>query len=509
MKQYNIEFFDTDFSFIDHSTISGDSLKLSFDYLDPENNKIKLLPPCKGDVNQYIRICGDGAELWGIVTKKDISKLKSGGTIEYTYRDFEDLMDTDIVVDTDRIGVGTMEAFIADTISALYIENADTCQNIPGLTVETISETTDWELDLTPDDEADHYCKAKLLDDIILPAFKTEFIRVLFRFDIGKRKITAEISVCERAEISFETALPNILTSSIKYKLAKKEINKDEIYNKKHYETYVTYYLHPDGTFDTVNADRITPVVRKLETVSTKTAAEYEEKWSGTLTSAANTISSDQAKLDKEEEIDEAAILKEIEAVDTINKIPGVHIEINEATGRVTHFSRSSIVYEEVENESGGLTVIIKDSYDDQAESYTEVENEEGGLTVTLKNIYPDEEPYSKELLLSIIETYATTEMYREQCAQLALEEFLEKAATKAEKTFKANKYENNIELQCLNDDTMLNPLSLEIGQIVNVIDNDNVYQTILSGRKTEKGCTTLIFGTDRLEITKKLKGRA
>ncbi len=461
MRPYNIEFFDTSFNFIDHNTVDGDSLKLSFDYLDPENNKIKLIPPCTGDVNHYIRICGNGADIWGIITKKDIGKVDSGGTIEYTFKDFENYLDIDVLVDTDRIGVGSLEQFISDTITELYIENDDALQNIPGLTTEVLTTTTDWDLDLEPEEEGDHYCKAKLLDDIILPAFKQNFVRVVFKVDIGLLKITASISVCENDVLNYETRLPNVISSSIKYKQKKKEINKDIVCNKKNYETSVIFYLHTDGTHDTEDEDRVSPVVRKIETVSTKTAEEWEEKYVKDLTSANNTLNSSQSTLDKGETLSDEALEKLINSVALLNDIPDLVITINTTTGRLTGMS-----------------------YKSQTMSYT------------------------KEALQTIIDEYAITDDYFSQCKVIAWDEFMEKATTKADKTFSANKYENNIEIKTLSDDTMLNPLSMEIGQIINVIDGNDSFQTILSGRKTDKGCTTLIFGTQRIELTKILKGR-
>ena len=52
-------------------------------------------------------------------------------------------------------------------------------------------------------------------------------------------------------------------------------------------------------------------------------------------------------------------------------------------------------------------------------------------------------------------------------------------------------------------DDTMINPLSMEIGQIVSIIHNGVSYDSILTGKEIHGGLVKLIFGTIRLELTK------
>lgn len=89
----------------------------------------------------------------------------------------------------------------------------------------------------------------------------------------------------------------------------------------------------------------------------------------------------------------------------------------------------------------------------------------------------------------------------------IVVKTFEEVALEKATETFGKNKYTNLIEVEVLNDDLLIVPRQLKIGQVVSVISDGTVYSSILSGRKTDS-TTTLIFGTVRLELTKLLKGR-
>ena len=105
------------------------------------------------------------------------------------------------------------------------------------------------------------------------------------------------------------------------------------------------------------------------------------------------------------------------------------------------------------------------------------------------------------------LETYNGSAQNIEDGQTEAAQLFEDAAYKNAETTFKSNKYDNYIELTCANDDSLINPTSLKVGQVTNVISNGVVYPTILTGRRVGDN-TTLIFGTIRLELTKLLKER-
>jgi len=84
-------------------------------------------------------------------------------------------------------------------------------------------------------------------------------------------------------------------------------------------------------------------------------------------------------------------------------------------------------------------------------------------------------------------------------------EVFSDVALEKAIATLKPTEYNNLIEIEVMNDDDLVKPYDLKIGQTVTVIDNGNQYQSILTGKKIN-GTTTLIFGAIRKELTKKIK---
>lgn len=452
MRPYSVEIYSRDLILKDHNTIDYDSYEYKYDYLDPEQNKIKILKPLKAALYDYIRIFGNGRDIYGYITKLSNGDDDSKDLIEVSFVDLMNKFDIDIIADTSDLGQGYLEDYISKAITETYINNQDTKQNIEGLEIVIDNyNAEEWTLDLTGDDN-DTRTKANLLDDIVIAAFRRYSVRVLFEFILTEKRIIAHISTNLADVIPIETRLSNILSKTIKYRQAKKEINKDLVANKKDYSMQRIYYLHSDGTHSIIDTDRLVPVYSKLETVSTKTVNEWAEKFESNLNKDISTIKRAQDKLAKGETLDEDIIVKEIEAAGELNLITGVNITIDQSTGAATGFD--------------------------------------------------------EETVKGYLEDFIGTTQYNDLCEGFAWDEFVEKADVKADKTFNSNKYENLIEIECTNDDIKLTPWNMEIGQIVKIYDNDSSYETILTAKKI-KGTSTLIFGNERIELTKILKGRS
>lgn len=84
---------------------------------------------------------------------------------------------------------------------------------------------------------------------------------------------------------------------------------------------------------------------------------------------------------------------------------------------------------------------------------------------------------------------------------------FEEMAYEKAVSSLTPEIYNNLIELTVMNDDSLIKPGTLKIGQKVTIVRNGIQYETVLTGKKI-RDSTTLIFGAVRLELTKTLKRR-
>lgn len=82
---------------------------------------------------------------------------------------------------------------------------------------------------------------------------------------------------------------------------------------------------------------------------------------------------------------------------------------------------------------------------------------------------------------------------------------FAEAARSEAASTYGSITWTNLIELEVLPTDNAIQPLTIPIGQKVNIYYKGTMYSTILTGRKMGD-VITLVFGTVRLDLTKKLK---
>ena len=351
MKAYNVEFFDEELNYVTNTC--SEDINYKEDYLDPERSRITIFTDTDVKTDYLLRVKAAGVEFIGRVSS---TEQKDDGTTDITFRSLAEMLDTDVLITTADL-TGNLETFIGKILTDLYVDNPDEEMNIP-LAITEKTSTSSWALDLFDTDETSKI--VNLFDDIVIPAFGAYGIILNFGLDIPNAQITLSIGKNTAITKYIEADLPNILDKSIIIQKAKKRINKVIVYNEEDYSENVTYYLHSDGTFDTTDTDRITPVVYDLLTVSTSS--------SGTFT---------------------------------------------------------------------------------------------------------------------------------------------DKALAKAQKTFDKNKYDNLIELSLINDDELLSPWAVGMGQIVNVISDGVSYSSILTGREMRDNVTTLIFGTIRQELTKYLKGRA
>ena len=71
-----------------------------------------------------------------------------------------------------------------------------------------------------------------------------------------------------------------------------------------------------------------------------------------------------------------------------------------------------------------------------------------------------------------------------------------------ASNLFNSISYNNLIELEMINNDELVKPQNMSIGQTLNIVSGGQSYSTILTGRRIGS-TTTLVCGTVRLDLTK------
>lgn len=264
MQAYNVEIFDPAFNLIQHSNINDVSYAL--DYLSQVENTIRV--PFNGDIaiRDYIHIVNDKRDFFGVVSGIDTEQMPEGW-IQVRYKPFTSLFDSAVMFDTDLQGSSTtLEQMIAGFITDYWISNADAVQNIVGLSVSTISSTSGWGFNLKSDVEGLHKCIINFLNTIIVRAMSKYRVGLYVTPDFEAKTIHIDVGVINTGTFYIESELPNIFVQNIVINENVHDVNKLVVYSQANMSSTITYYLHPDGSYNTTNSNRVTPVL--FDTVS-------------------------------------------------------------------------------------------------------------------------------------------------------------------------------------------------------------------------------------------------
>ena len=270
MKPYNVEVFTQRFEMVANSNVNEVTHKE--DYLSSDENSITVFPMPGIAKEDYIRISRDGEEYAGVIT--EITYSKDLQTI--SYKPLMELLNTDVLFDVDLQQTGTLEGFIADRITEMFIENEDQAQNITGLSVVALTQTPDWYFHITPKDSGGHYNIVNLINSVIIPAMQKYGVLVKPVLDIQNRSIRIEIGRVPAGTFIIESDLPNVIDKQITIKSVSTDVNKLVIYDAADYETKRVYYLHPDLSYDTRDDDRITPVNCEITSLQVEEGKSFE-----------------------------------------------------------------------------------------------------------------------------------------------------------------------------------------------------------------------------------------
>lgn len=259
MRPYNVDFFDRDWTYVHHTAV--DTVKYSEDYLSPDTNQITILSTPDVTLNQYILIRRGDEEYFGVVSAVTEDKKN---LLKVSYKPFLSLFDTQIMFDTDEQGEGNLEDKLAEIITDDWISNSDTEQNITGLTVTASSSTADWGFNLKSDVKDMHHCAVNFLKTFIIRSLSLYGVRISVTPDPQAKTISLDIGTVTANEKYIEAGLPNIISKNIVIKRTKDLTNKLTVYNEEDYSQTRVYYLHPDGTYNMTNEDRVLPVVHEI-----------------------------------------------------------------------------------------------------------------------------------------------------------------------------------------------------------------------------------------------------
>lgn len=280
MQQFNVDIFNRDMTFAHNASI--DATSVDDDYISASLNLIEIPATQVVENGQFIRLQNEDYSFFGIITEVSPGEFAT----RIGFRSFLTIFDEEVLFDTNWQGTGnagvrpTLETVIRNFISDTYITSSDTYQRLPIVVSidSSITQTLNWSLGLRPDRDTSHYTVANLYSGIIVPALKEYGIAVkvepvfhdhIINLTITKKPTPFKISADQE----------NIVVKTLKYSDKNVGVNKLIVYNEDNYSQSLTFYVHPDKTWNTTNSNRITPVVRGIKLVAPQedTVSSFEE----------------------------------------------------------------------------------------------------------------------------------------------------------------------------------------------------------------------------------------
>ena len=266
MQPFNVEIFDRQFNLIQHYNVGAIDYK--YDYLSTMENSVMIAFNENIQNGDYIRIKNNTDSYFGYISAIAVNEAQQGFS-EIKFKPFISLFDSSIMFDTTLQGSATtLEQMIADYITAYWISNADSEQNIFGLEVQTISSTSGWGFHITSDQKGLNKAVINFMTSIIRRSLTKYQVGLYALPDFSNKKIVIQIGVKAPGTFFIEADLPNVIEKSIIVNESSQDMNKLIIYDQADLETNVIYYKHPDGSYDTTDDDRITPVIYAITSVA-------------------------------------------------------------------------------------------------------------------------------------------------------------------------------------------------------------------------------------------------
>ncbi|MBE5875645.1 MAG: hypothetical protein E7290_02005 [Lachnospiraceae bacterium] len=266
MNLYNIEIFTQEFAY--RSGMQVSEIEYEFDYLALSKKKIKL-QGVKAERGDFIRISKGSQRFCGIVDGVSDSDTKR--VIEY--KPILSLFDVNVYADLEVLKKEStsVEQWIADIITEIYVSSDDKLQNIAGLSVSAESSTIGIKTLGLTESISNLYeimVNALLYHDIVVDA------------DVDVQRKTISISLCKRAGVRYiEADLPNVIEKEVSIKKNEEALNKLIVVNEENPSERLSYYLAVNGTIgnDIEEAQRITPVVFETKLVTVGDDEVFED----------------------------------------------------------------------------------------------------------------------------------------------------------------------------------------------------------------------------------------
>lgn len=253
---YKLELFTEQMTFAD--AVEIDTPTIDLDYLTFNAFSVTA-PTVSCQKGYFAHITQDSTTVADCI----VSDVQPGtGTVSISMRPLQALFDVDVFASP----IPDAASWLLQQIQAQFVSNEDTLQNRPVSIANTVRAV--YPLTVAEDEDTLN------LIDIMAQALTTYGIYVDAHLDFKTKQIVVKI-VPPAAQRTFEADLDNVLDKSItlgdSYGSANKMVIRKRVTNQETeevtYPSQTVFYLHPDGTVDTTDDNRITPVFWTLATL--------------------------------------------------------------------------------------------------------------------------------------------------------------------------------------------------------------------------------------------------
>lgn len=280
MRQFNVDIFDRSLSYVCNGQTSISSI--DDDYLSPKTN-ILSIPRVSAEIiaGYFIRLQNDDTEFFGVIT--DVSPGEYETTIQFS--SFITVFNETILFWVGFQGLeaghaNPLEGVIAYHIEIYYVTTTDTLMRLPlNIYVDpNITEIKQWTLGITRTKEEIDFTTLSIYADLIVPALKRYGVSLIVTPDFNRKMIDIKVTRSSKT-LNIDGDLDDVTVRTLKYNNRPLGTNKLEVVNNNNTNTKVTYYVHPNMTFDTSNTNRITPVAFETRMVVPRedTTASFQE----------------------------------------------------------------------------------------------------------------------------------------------------------------------------------------------------------------------------------------
>lgn len=278
MQQFNVDIFDRTMTFVCNAVTSVHSI--DDDYISPKSNAIDIINPSEQIiVGYFIRLQNDTFEFFGLIT--DVSPGEYVTKIQFA--SFITIFSETVLMWTKLQGTETnhnysIEYVLNLFISTTYITNSDTLMRLP-ISIEIdpdITRTMKWFVGIRSVEEGYNYATPNIYENLIVPALKKYGVSITVTPDFNQKIINLLITKSSRT-LNIDGNLDDVTVRTLKYNDKPLGINKLTVVNLHNSNMSVTFYVHPDGSFDLDNTNRITPVsfATRLVTPSDDTSEAF------------------------------------------------------------------------------------------------------------------------------------------------------------------------------------------------------------------------------------------